>query len=126
MTRQSAPYRIGVDTATTVSALGEVGQGIEPLITICRYMITNRVRLGEPERWGCSWTERGTRCLTPGPEGPAWLCDSPSPPGSPGGRVRSGSQLSGLVKGQFVHALRSSWPADAGRRRLGGQQLAGS
>src|SRR5208282_6284772 len=71
-----------------MTALGEVGQGIEPLMTICRYMITNRVRLGEPERWGCSWTERGTRCLTPGPEGPPGCVTHPGRRGSPGGWVR--------------------------------------
>jgi hypothetical protein len=36
----------------TAPALGEVRQCIEPLVTICRFMITKCVRLGEPERWG--------------------------------------------------------------------------
>src|SRR5271169_3892984 len=86
-----------------MTALGEVGQGIEPLMTICCYMITNRVRLGEPERWGCSWTERGTRCLTPGPEGPPGCVTHPGRRGHPAAGCGRGLSPSGLLKGQLGH-----------------------
>src|SRR5260370_5909329 len=68
--RRDGPAGYRAHALATASALGEVRPSIEPLMTICRYMITYCVRLGEPERWGSSWTERGTRCSTPGPEGP--------------------------------------------------------
>lgn len=62
----------------TVSGLGEARQSTEPLITICRYIITYCIGLSKPECWVSNWTEGGTRCVIPGPEGPEWLFDSAS------------------------------------------------